>query len=58
MGGCLHCDRSAILLPAILSAQSIFRPAVPEQNFNTGGNDVFVAKLNAAGTALVYATGN
>jgi hypothetical protein len=26
------------------------------QNVNAGGNDVFVAKLNAAGTALLYST--
>jgi hypothetical protein len=33
-----------------------FPTANPEQNFNSGGNDVFVAKLNPAGNALVYAT--
>jgi uncharacterized repeat protein (TIGR01451 family) len=32
-------------------------PAVsPEQNFNAGGNDVFVAKLNPSGKCLVYCT--
>ena len=30
--------------------------ANPEQNFNAGSNDVFVAKLNPAGTELVYCT--
>ena len=33
-----------------------FPTASPEQNFNGGGNDVFVAKLNASGNALVYCT--
>jgi hypothetical protein len=30
--------------------------ANPEQNFNAGGNDIFVARLNAAGNGLVYCT--
>jgi hypothetical protein len=30
--------------------------ANPQQNFNAGNNDVFVAKLNAAGNGLVYCT--
>jgi hypothetical protein len=30
--------------------------ANPEQNFNAGSNDAFVAKLNPAGTGLVYCT--
>ena len=30
--------------------------ANPTQNFNAGGNDVFVAKLTPAGTGLVYCT--
>jgi len=30
--------------------------ANPEQNFNAGGNDVFVAKLNPAGNGLAYCT--
>jgi hypothetical protein len=30
--------------------------ANPVQNFNAGGDDAFVAKLNPAGTALVYCT--
>ena len=30
--------------------------ANPAQNFNAGGNDVFVAKLTPAGTGLVYCT--
>ena len=33
-----------------------FPTANPEQNFNAGGNDVFVAKLNPAGAGLVYCT--
>jgi hypothetical protein len=33
-----------------------FPTANPVQNFNAGGNDVFVAKLNPAGTGLVYCT--
>jgi hypothetical protein len=33
-----------------------FPTANPVQNFNAGGNDVFVAKLNSAGTGLVYCT--
>jgi uncharacterized repeat protein (TIGR01451 family) len=30
--------------------------ASPEQNFNAGGNDAFVAKLNPAGNGLIYCT--
>jgi uncharacterized repeat protein (TIGR01451 family) len=30
--------------------------ANPEQNFNAGGNDAFVAKLNPSGNGLVYCT--
>jgi hypothetical protein len=33
-----------------------FPTANPARNFNAGGNDVFVAKLNAAGSGLVYCT--
>jgi hypothetical protein len=33
-----------------------FPTANPEQNFNAGGNDAFVAKLNPAGNGLVYCT--
>jgi hypothetical protein len=33
-----------------------FPTANPEQNFNAGGNDAFVAKLNASGNGLVYCT--
>src|SRR5205807_2560867 len=33
-----------------------FPTANPEQNFNAGSNDIFVAKLNAAGNGLVYST--
>ncbi len=33
-----------------------FPTSNPVQNFNTGGADVFVAKLNPAGTGLVYCT--
>ncbi len=33
-----------------------FPTASPEQNVNAGGNEVFVAKLNVAGTGLVYCT--
>ncbi len=33
-----------------------FPTANPAQNFNAGGNDVFVAKLNPAGTGLIYCT--
>ena len=28
----------------------------PEQNFNAGGNDAFIAKLNSTGNGLVYCT--
>ena len=30
--------------------------ANPEQNFNAGSNDIFIARLNAAGNALIYCT--
>jgi hypothetical protein len=33
-----------------------FPTANPEQNFNAGGNDAFVAKFNASGNGLVYCT--
>ena len=33
-----------------------FPTANPAQNFNAGGNDVFVAKLNPSGNGLVYCT--
>ncbi|HUI53566.1 MAG TPA: SBBP repeat-containing protein, partial [Bryobacteraceae bacterium] len=33
-----------------------FPTANPEQNFNAGGNDVFVAKLNPTGNGLAYCT--
>jgi hypothetical protein len=33
-----------------------FPTVSPEQNVNAGGNEVFVAKLNVAGTGLVYCT--
>jgi hypothetical protein len=33
-----------------------FPTANPEQNFNAGGNDVFVAKFNASGSGLGYRT--
>ncbi len=33
-----------------------FPTSNPVQNFNGGGNDVFIAKLNASGTGVVYCT--
>ena len=33
-----------------------FPTANPEQNFNAGGNDVFVAKFNPSGSGLAYCT--
>jgi uncharacterized membrane protein len=33
-----------------------FPTANPEQNFNAGGNDAFVAKFNSSGNELVYCT--
>ena len=38
------------------TASTDFPTANPVQNLNGGGNDAFVAKLNAAGSALVYCT--
>lgn len=38
------------------TASQNFPTASPEQNFNAGSNDVFVAKFNANGNGLVYCT--
>ena len=38
------------------TASQNFPTASPEQNYNAGSNDAFVAKLNANGSGLVYCT--
>ena len=52
----LAVDASGAAYIAGFTASYDFPTANPEQNSNAGGNDVFVAKLNAAGTSLVYCT--
>ena len=52
----LAVDASGAVYLAGFTASYDFPTANPVQNLNGGGNDVFVAKLNPAGTALVYCT--
>ena len=49
-------DSAGAVYLAGFTASSDFPRTNPVQNLNGGGNDAFVAKLNAAGTALVYCT--
>lgn len=52
----LAVDSSGAMYVAGYTSSHDFPTANPAQNLNAGGNDVFVAKVNAAGTALVYCT--
>ena len=52
----LAVDASGSAYVAGFTASYDFPTANPEQNFNAGSNDVFVAKLNAAGNGVVYCT--
>jgi uncharacterized repeat protein (TIGR01451 family) len=52
----LAVDAAGAVYVAGFTASYDFPTANPVQNVNGGGNDVFVAKLNPAGTALVYCT--
>jgi hypothetical protein len=49
-------DSSGAAYIAGYTASDNLPTANPEQNFNAGGNDAFVAKLNPAGTGLEYCT--
>ncbi len=55
-GMALAIDSTGAAYIAGFTSSYNFPTANPEQNFNAGSNDVFVAKLNPAGNALVYAT--
>ena len=52
----LAVDGTGAAYVAGFTSSSDFPTANPEQNFNGGGNEVFVAKLNSAGNGLVYCT--
>jgi len=52
----LAVDASGSAYVAGFTASYDFPTANPEQNFNAGGNDAFVAKLNPSGNGLVYCT--
>jgi hypothetical protein len=52
----LAVDSTGAAYIAGFTASYDFPTANPEQNFNAGGNDVFVAKLNPSGNGLVYCT--
>ena len=49
-------DTSGSAYVAGFTASYDFPTANPRQNFNAGGNEVFVAKLNPAGNGLIYCT--
>ena len=49
-------DSTGAAYIAGFTSSSDFPTANPEQNSSGGGNEVFVAKLNAAGNGLVYCT--
>ncbi len=55
-GMALAVDSTGAAYIAGFTSSYNFPTANPEQNFNSGSNDVFVAKLSPAGNALVYAT--
>ncbi|MBZ5624732.1 MAG: SBBP repeat-containing protein, partial [Acidobacteriia bacterium] len=52
----LAVDSTGAAYIAGFTASYDFPAANPEQNFNAGGNDAFVAKLNPSGNGLVYCT--
>ncbi len=52
----LAVDSSGAAYVAGFTASYNLVTANPLQNFNAGSNDIFIAKLNAAGNALVYCT--
>ena len=52
----LAVDSTGAAYIAGFTASYDFPTANPEQNFNAGGNDVFVAKLSPSGNGLVYCT--
>ena len=52
----LAADSSGSAYVAGFTASYDFPTAGPEQNFNAGGNDAFIAKLNPSGSGLVYCT--
>jgi hypothetical protein len=52
----LAVDSTGAVYLAGFTASYDFPTANPEQNFNAGSNDVFVAKLNTSGNGLVYCT--
>jgi uncharacterized repeat protein (TIGR01451 family) len=52
----LSVDSAGAVYVTGYTASYDFPTANPEQNLSGGGNDVFIAKLNASGTALVYCT--
>ena len=52
----LAVDGTGAAYVAGFTASFDFPTASPEQNFNAGGNDAFVAKLNASGNGLTYCT--
>lgn len=52
----LAVDNNGAAYVAGFTASYDLPTANPEQNFNAGGNDVFVAKLNPSGNGLVYCT--
>jgi len=52
----LAVDATGAAYVAGFTASYDFPTASPAQNFDAGGNDVFVAKLNPAGTGLAYCT--
>ncbi len=49
-------DSSGNAYIAGFTASQNFPTASPEQNFNAGSNDAFIAKFNANGNGLVYCT--
>jgi Beta-propeller repeat len=49
-------DASGSAYVAGFTASYDFPTVNPKQNYNAGGNEVFVAKLNPAGNGLVYCT--
>jgi hypothetical protein len=52
----LAVDMTGAVYIAGFTESTNFPTSNPVQNFNGGGTDVFVAKLNAAGTGLAYCT--
>jgi hypothetical protein len=52
----LAVDAAGAAYVAGFTASYDFPTANPAQNFDAGGNDAFVAKLNASGNGLIYCT--